>query len=243
MTYITPISPLQSENLSGILQLRIARVQDIVYFPRIIGGEIQGNITFKPNAGFIPWHTIYATPIASGEHTDSVEGIRSGRDVKFTLPSANVPEDLLRRMQSERLILLYTDANLRTVVIGTHDIPLRFSYSASTGRLGTGRSEYPCILYGTGPVSSATYFGDIVDYTPSLVIQESDGTVIAVLTQGQTYTLNSDFYFSERLDPLLASTGNEVAYIIYTRSGITTTAAIQLGRTLIVTSDYTLEFE
>jgi hypothetical protein len=243
MSYLVDIPPLRSENLSGILTIRIARVRDLIYFPPIIAGQIRGDITFLPGSGFIPWTVTYATGMAGTSTTDGMEGSAAAGSMDFTLPSAHIDEELLRQMAHDRFIALYCDANGKPIVIGSPSSPLTFSYTANTGRLGTGRNEYACTLTASGPMVKAIYRGELPDYIPALLVFDSDGNLLATLFEGQTLSLTGDFDYSQRLDPYMPTPSSRFAFITYSNGGSPVTVPIALGRRVILTSDFSLEFD
>lgn len=243
MSYVIPISRQERDNLSGIVQLRVARVDDVVTFPRVIGGRIAGDIAFSPGAGFVPWEVIQETAFFRSEPVDSMEG--PARDGRLSFIITQAEETLLERMERDRFIVNYLDANLKPVVFGSPSSPVLFRYSHHTGTMGGGRNEFSGMFFSTAPNNKAIYTGVISDFEPMLVIRSGsiDGEVLATLSEGQSLNLDSDFYFKETMLPLLPNHIGRYATINYTRGGVPVSTQFELGKTLVITSDFSFEFE
>src|SRR5690606_1046170 len=235
MAYITPITKVERDNLSGLLQLRIARVDDILTFPRIIGGRVMGDIIFKPGTGFVPWEVIPETSSFKSDSVDSMEGVYRNGQLSFTI--VHPEESLLDRMERDRFVVFYLDGNLKPVLFGSPCKPLLFRYSHQTGSIGSGRNEYSGMFYSTAPNNNAIYSGSIAAFIPLLVIRANsmDGEVLATLGEGQSITLDSDFYFKEVMMPLLPNHIGKYATINYVRGGSPMSSQFELGKTLIIT--------
>lgn len=243
MSYLIPISKSEKDNLSGLLQLRVARVDDIQTFPRIIGGRVAGDIFFKPGAGFVPWEVIPESSSFKSDSTDSIEGVYKNGQLSFTIIFPE--ESLLDRMERDRFVVFYLDGNLQPVLFGSPSKPLLFRYSHQTGSIGSGRNEYSGVFYSTAPKNKAVYQGAVSDFVPLLVVRSEsmDGEVLATLGEGQSVNLNSDFAFKEVMMPLLPNHIGKYATIHYTRAGVPMSSQFELGKTLIITSDFSFEFE
>ena len=237
MSYVTPISTIQTDNGSGILQLRIARARDIQSFPRIIGGKLIGDIVFKPGTGFVPWEVIFSTSSFSNSSLDSMEGVSKDQRLPFTLASAKTQELLLDRMERDQFILYYLDGNLKPVVFGTPERPVLFRYSHSTGNIRSGRNEYSCEFFSRAKENRAIYQGVIAPFVQKLLIVSGDinGEVIAELGEGEVFNLDGDFAFTEIMLPLIPVNSGKFA--------IVNGNPIELGKTIIIQSDFTEEFD
>jgi hypothetical protein len=237
MSYITPISTIQTDNGSGLLQLRIARAKDVETYPRIIGGKLVGDVVFRPGTGFVPWEVIFSTSSFSHSGLDSMEGVSKEQRLPFTLASAKTQELLLDRMERDQFILYYLDGNLKPVIFGTPDRPVLFRYSHSTGNIRSGRNEYVCEFYSRAKENRAVYEGNIPVFTPLLIIRSGDinGEIIAQLGEGDTINLDADFAFTEIMLPIMPVNSGKFAIVNGT--------PIELGKTIIIQSDFTEEFD
>ena len=245
MSYLKPFTSLERSNLSGILQLRLARAGDILSFPRVIAGRLTGDITFQPGAGFVLWEVIHSSATFSASSLESMEGVGKAQRLPFTLPSANTEELLLDRMERDSFIAYYLDANLRPVVFGTPDRPLTFRYTANTGNILNGRNQYDCLLYSESQDNKAEYTGTITDYNPLVVIRYNDpsGEVLATLAEGETIDFDGEFDYREVVLPVMSPRTARFATVNYTKDGLPASAQIELGKTIILISDFTIEFD
>lgn len=245
MSYLRPFDLPESANLAGILQLRLARVDDIATFPRIIGGKLHGNITFKAGLGWVTWGVIYSSDSFTASSLDSMEGPAKSQRLSFILSSRTTEEILLDRMERDRWIAYYLDANLNPVVIGTPDRPLTFRYSYSSGSLIQGRNQYDCSLSSEARDNRAIYTGTLTDYDPKVVIRYNspDGDIIATLSEGDEIDFDGEFDYSEVILPLMPSGIGRFATIHYTKDSIPLSAQVELGKTIIIQSDFNFEFD
>lgn len=244
MSYVQPILLPEIENLSGILQLRIARRSDVLVFPRILGGRIQGDITFKPGSGWVKWEVIRSTESFSASSLDTVDGVGKNQRIAFSLPSREINEILLDQMERDQFLILYTDANLKTWVLGTPDRPVLFRYTSATGSTGSGRNGFECVFYSESQHNRAEYPGAITPADPKVVIRYNDleGEIIATLGAGESITFDGEFDYSEIILPVMTSNSGQFATINYTKNGSPISAQVELGKTVIVVSEFSIEF-
>src|SRR5690606_17115232 len=177
------------------------------------------------------------------DSVDSMEGVYRNGQLSFTI--IHPEESLLDRMERDRFVVFYLDANLKPVLFGSPSKPLLFRYSHQTGSIGSGRNEYSGLFYSTAPNNKALYQGAVSDFIPLLVIRAGsmDGEVLATLGEGESLNIDSDFYFKEVMTPLLPNHIGKYATIHYTRAGTPMSSQFELGKTLIITSDFSFEFE
>jgi hypothetical protein len=186
MSYITPISALETENLSGCVSLRIVPVADIASYPRNIGGRLIGDITFVPGKTWTTWKPIDGTFLFQCQHEDSPEGIARRHSIQFTLPAKGVNEYTLETMQYDRLIALVTDRNTNEFIFGSPQVPITFRYNRNTGNTLSGRNEYTCSLSGSQFRSRAIYTGAIIQ-NDGAIIDHLDNDLIDHLENIITY--------------------------------------------------------
>ncbi len=244
MSYVQPIVSPEIENLSGLLQIRIARKSDVLVFPRILGGRIQGYITFKPGTGWVKWVVIRSTESFSASSSDTVEGVGKNQRLSFNLPSRDTDELMLDQMERDQFIIHYTDANLKSWILGTPDRPVLFRYTSGTGSTGSGRNGFDCLFYSESQHNRAEYTGRISEAAPKVLIRYNDleGTVLATLGAGESITFDGEFDYSEIILPQLTTNAAQFATINYTKDGLPVSAQIELGKTVIVISEFTIEY-
>jgi hypothetical protein len=179
MTYINSILSLESENLSGCVRLRIARLADILAYPRNIGGKLISDIEFLPGKNWISWTPIEGTFLFQCQHQESMEGISRTHSIQFTLPAKEVDEYILETMQYDKLIALVTDRNYNNFVFGTPNIPLKFRYNRSSGNTRSGRNEYACFFLGSQFLGRASYKNDVAVFEEIFaIIDQFDNELI-----------------------------------------------------------------
>lgn len=246
MSYLQSITSSHRENLSGLLQIRIARAQDVTSFPRIIGGRLVGDIVFREGAGFIPWQIIQGTESAQASTISNEEGIAKDSQLPFTISGVDVEESMLARMEKDRFIVFYLDGNLKPVVMGTPDRPLQFRFSSNTGSLGSGRNEYTCNFYSNSANNKAEYSGTLADIDPKVVVQYGGptGAIFATAGEGDTIDLDGDFWFQEVLFPIGATGVGKYATVnYYDPDGNPKTTQVELGKTIFIISEFSDEFD
>lgn len=148
MSYLTVINRPEAENLSGCRNLRIARISDIDFFPRIIAGRVNGEIVLKTGASWIRWVPIENTFSFDSKTTESMEGVLQDNNIRFILPAININEHMLNQLQFDRVVVMVEDMNAITWVFGTPQRPMQFRYNRSTGTLGSGRAQYEGFFLG-----------------------------------------------------------------------------------------------
>lgn len=244
MSYLKPISTLELSNLSGLLQIYLARSKDILSFPRIIGGKVQGDITFQPGAGWIRWDVIQSSDSFSANSMDTMEGVGKNQQLPFNLPSRSIQETTLEEMEKDSFVILFVDANLKNWLFGTPDRPIQFRYTSGTGTTGSGRNDYRCLFYSEHQYNKAEYTGSITEADPKVVIRYNDlgGEVLASLGAGESITFDGEFDYSEVILPAMTTNQGEYAIINYTKDGSPVSAQVELGKTVIIISDFTPEF-
>jgi hypothetical protein len=181
MIDILPIQQLESENVSGCLRLRLVNVKDITFFPRMIAGVLNGQITFAPGKDWIEWKPIENTFYYEGRTSENMEGVIRSNNIKFTLPAMAVNEYMLDQLSLANVIVLITDSNLRHWVFGTPQRPMKFRYDNGSGVHGSGRAEYACFFLGK-PFSHRGLYNEvtaaIMEYlmqVDGIIMEDTDG--------------------------------------------------------------------
>lgn len=237
MSYVLPKYSLEAENLSGILQINIARASEISSFPARIGNILLGDIGFVAGAGFVTWHVIQGSSSFQDNSQDSMEGIYRSGSLPFSLPARMIDELQLNRMESDAFVILFKDMNQKVSIWGSPERPLRFRYAHGTGSLGSGRNDYSCSFSNTAKGNIFRYDGAVVFTDPKVIIlsETPRGDIIATLSEGESYELDGDFFFREIMIPLLPSNIGRFANV----NG----KQIELGKTIIIKSEFTTDFD
>lgn len=245
MSYLQPFLLPELDNSPGIIQLRIARVDDIQIFPRAIGGKLIGDIVFQPGTGFVTWQVIHSSGSFVASSLESSEGVGKNQRVTFTLPGRSTQEIMLDLMERDRFVLYYLDTNLRPVVLGTKERPLTFRYTTGTGTIRSGRNQFDCLFLSESQDNKAEYNGAINDYRPLLLVRydSMQGEILASAAEGETLVFDSDFYFQESILPVMVGLTDRYATVSYPKDGVLVSVPIELGKTIIIQSEFTPEFD
>lgn len=244
MSYLQPFLLPELDNSPGIIQIRIARVDDIQLFPRAIGGKLIGDIVFQPGTGFVTWQVIHSSGSFVASSMESSEGVGKNQRVTFTLPGRSTQEIMLDLMERDRFVLYYLDTNLRPVVLGTKERPLTFRYTTGTGSIRSGRNQFDCLFFSESQDNKAEYNGAITESDPKVIIRYHNrhGEVIAELGAGESITFDGEFDYSEVILPVMSTLSGKYATIHYFKGGMPVSAQVELGKTVIVISEFTIEY-
>ena len=205
MTYLSHISPLDDENLSGLIKISIARVTDIDVFPDVYDGIAVQELTFNEGRTWVTWHATYQSASYTSQSSDSMEGVIKDMRLPFMIPRHRAMEVMLSKAERDEFVVMVEDANGYRYLFGTPDKPVRFSYDKNSGS-GTDRNRYDCLFFAEAVNNVVIYphtFGQEIVFTdaPPVVIRRGSvsGPVMAVAPAGATVVIQSPYSFGYNL--------------------------------------------
>ncbi len=201
MSYLVPISSLDTENLSGLQSLLVIRSEDVATYPEAFEGVAQEEITFESGRDWLRWFATYSTSAFSTRAEDSMEGMNAAKELPFVIArhSAAITQ-MLRKAEKDTFIVLFTDFNGQRYLFGSKEKPVRFTFDMNTGT-GSDRNQYTCRFYSDSHDNLLIYpasFGDgDTDFSscPAVIIRlgSSEGPVLAIAPAGSTVVINSPY--------------------------------------------------
>lgn len=203
MSYLLPIQPLSTDNLSGLKYIRVIRSQDVDQYPDLFEGVAQSEISFLPGRNWVDWVATYTTSSFSSRAEDSMEGMAGIKELPFVIPHiAGQITQMMAKAERDTFVVLFEDFNGMRWLFGSKEKPVRFSYDLQTGN-GQDRNQYACRFYSDSPGNLAIYphtleEGDTSFFScPSVVIRRgsTDGPIIAIVPAGGTLVINSPYSF------------------------------------------------
>lgn len=200
MSYLQSITAFASDNIGGLIEIKVARKSEITSIQQPSGGIIYGNITFLPGFGFVTWAVTKDTPGADSNSRPSREGTTKGNRLRFSIPKDRADiRKMFEQAQDDEFVVLYKDANGKQKIFGSLTAPVKFRYNHSTGTQPSGKNGYECEFYYEGPENMFEYNGAITTppagSAPALVY--FNGTLIGSLAPGQVLNITSDYGLTE----------------------------------------------
>lgn len=201
MSYLTPISPLDSDNLSGLKYIRVVRSEDVAEFPESYEGIAQEEIVFDAGRDWINWAATYTTSSFSSRGEDSQEGMAGIKELPFVIPRhTGEITRMLTKAERDTFVVLFEDFNGVRWIFGSVEKPVRFSFDIQTGN-GRDRNQYACRFYSDSPGNLLLYPQTLgegeTDFSacPSVIIRRgaSDGPILAVAPAGATVVITSPY--------------------------------------------------
>jgi hypothetical protein len=242
VSYLRKISSLAKDNIGGVLEIYVARKDDIDSIPAPIRKVIPDDIVFKAGAGFVKWETTFETSSFKSTGNYSREGASRNNVLEFTFPfDTELIRPMLEQAEDDELIVLYKFAN-KTKIFGSLESPVKFQFSHDTGENISDGNFNKGRFYSTGPDNSFFYSGTI-DEAPSSTgtsrVEFSTGELIALLSPTDILVVSSDFTHTFTLIP---GTGSALPAIVKwdTDEPI---ASLMPGDTLIVDTEFSFDFE
>lgn len=199
MSYLQDIDAFSlSDNLGGLLEIRVARKSDFDAIPDPVDGIIYGDVTFKGGKGWSIWRVTQNTSEFSGRARDSQEGEYKTNSIDFVIPKDRATiRKMLQLAQDDEHIILYKDKNGNNKIFGTLDDPAYFRYSHRSGSNTSSRNGYECEFFAEGPDNSFFYYGEIATApagtAPAIV--SVNGVTVASLSPGAAINFDTDFDF------------------------------------------------
>lgn len=199
MSYLKAIKRLSAtDNLGGVLSLRVARKADIISIPEPVAGVVNGDINFLPGRGWILWDVTRAS--ADSTNKLSREGASKSNKLPFVI--AKDRDDLLpmfRQAEDDEFIVLRKDASGKNKLFGLLYAPVRFRYDHTTGTENPDLNHFSCEFFYDGPDNVFDYDGSVPSApagpAPALVMY--NGAVIAALEPGEVLNIISEFGFTD----------------------------------------------
>jgi hypothetical protein len=204
VSYLQNIDSFSGDNMGSLLELRVIRKDDVSAIPDPVDGVIYGDITLNAGKSLVTWNVTRSTPRHRSSNKGSMEGDYEEASLNFVIPK---DQPAIRRMlqlaQEDEHIVLYKDANGQWKLFGSLDDPVRFRFSHDSGGSHSQRNAYSCEFYSEGAANTWFYDGSIPSPpvgTPPAIVRKSDGTILASLSPGQTFTITSGFSFGFRIE-------------------------------------------
>jgi hypothetical protein len=203
MSYLIPIQPLSSDNLSGLKYIRIIRSADVSEFPEIYEGIAQEQIAFVAGRSWVEWVATYTTSSFSSRSEDSQEGMASVKELPFVIPqhSGEITR-MMAKAERDTFVILFEDFNGVRWLFGSKEKPVRFAFDIQSGN-GRDRNQYACRFYSDSPGNLAIYPHTLgegeTDFSscPSVVIRRgaTTGPIIGIVPAGGTMVITSPYSF------------------------------------------------
>lgn len=198
MSYLQNLETICEDNLgSVIVNIQIARVDDIDTFPEIINHQITDPVIFKSGRGFLQW----TVSQDSASFTSKDGNSEAGHTKKNTLPFL-IPKDrqdvysMLMKAQYDTFIIIYKDGNGVQRMMGTPDAPALFLFDFKTGKKLSSLNNYNAEFYTESPFNF-NFYDTTATAQPGTsvpaIVKRGDGTVIATLQPGQVLILTSPY--------------------------------------------------
>lgn len=202
MSYLAAIPPLEnSDNLSGLKSISVARAIDVATYPESYEGIAQEEVVFESGKDWTRWAATYTTAGFSSRSEDSAEGVSASRELPFIIPRHSAAiTTMLRKAERDDLIVLFEDFNGQRYLFGSKAQPVRFAFDQETGS-GRERNQYSCRFYSDSPGNYLIYpltFGDgETDFSscPPVTVRlgASDGPILAIAPAGSTLVILSPY--------------------------------------------------
>jgi len=206
MTYLRNISQASgSINLGGIVEILVARKDEIESIPSPFGGVVSGQITFKPNSvGFVRWQVTQESTGIKSEDRSNREGSFKSNYIDFIVPRDR-PDLRVMFDQSleDEFVVVFRYANNKSKIFGSLQSPVRFSYSHDSGKSFASGNFVSARFYYDGPDNIYFYDGTPVT-TPGIIppaLVKINGEVVASLQPGDVIAIDTDFNFDFQIQP------------------------------------------
>jgi hypothetical protein len=200
MGYLKNITRLSaSDNLGGIVELRVARKAVIDTIPEPVNGIVYGDITLKAGGSFFTWKATQESASLRSNSRQSKEGVSRQNQIPFRIPKDR--EDIyfmLEQAEEDEFVVLVKYPNAKWKIFGLLDSPVQFEFDHDSGSAFADGNFYSCRFYYEGPGNLFFYNGS----TPSApagtapAIVRFNGAAIASLAPGETLNITSDFGFT-----------------------------------------------
>lgn len=200
MIYLSEIARLTASNIGGVVELKVARVADIVSMQQPDDDTIYGNITFQSGTGWHVWRPTSQTIGVNSQNSDSQEGDYKLNTMPFTISKDRQGvKAMLDQAEQDEFIVLYRDANGNQKIFGTLDRPVTFSYSHASSDVHSGRNAYSCQFKYDGPDNIYFYDGTVTapPSGPAPVVLQWNGVTIATAEAGDIINIISEFKYTD----------------------------------------------
>lgn len=201
VSYLQNINSLYSDNLGGLIDLKIIRKADVLSIPEPVGDTVYGTIAFKAGVtGFSIWKATYNSAGVESRGQRTREGEKKDTRLKVLLPKdAPGIRYMLEQATADEFILLFTDGNGKQKIAGLLHTPLRFSFDHRSGSSNADGNFYEGVFFYEGPDNTYFYSGSAgtPPIGPANSIVYFNDVAIGVLSPGQEFRIYSDFGFTE----------------------------------------------
>lgn len=188
-----------ADNVGGVIEIKVARIADIISIPAPVNGAVIGNITFKPGTGFLEWKVTHGTSSIKSTSQVSREGTYKGNSLPFIIPRDDEEiRPMLDLAEDDEFIILFKYSYGKQKIFGSLESPVGFRYNHDSGAKIEDGNFYECEFYYTGPDNLYHYDGSISTAPPgpSPAVVIVNGTTIASLQPGETIIFDTDFDFN-----------------------------------------------
>lgn len=200
MTYLSEIARLTSSNIGGVVELKVARVDDIASMPNPDDDTIYGDINFKTGGGWHSWWPTSQTIGVSSQNADGMEGDYKMNSMPFIISKDRQGiKAMLDKAEQDDFIVLFKDGNGNPKIFGTIDRPVKFSFSQSTPEAHSSRNAYSCQFTYSGPDNIYFYDGAVpaAPSGPAPVVLKWNGVTIGTAQPGDTINIISEFVYDD----------------------------------------------
>jgi len=201
VSYLQNINSLYSDNLGGLIDLKVISKRDVLSIPDPVNGQVYGVITFKPGVtGFNTWKATLDTPNLQSRGQQTREGEKKDTRLRVVIPKDQPAiRAMLELATQDEFILLYTDGSGQQKLVGQLHAPMRFSFDHNTGSRFADGNFYEGVFYYEGPDNTFFYNGTAgtppVGAAPAVV--RFNGAVIGLLQPGEEFNITSNYSLTE----------------------------------------------
>ncbi len=206
MTYLKNISRTAGNiNLGGVIDLLVARKDEIESIPSPYAGVVSGQIVFKANSmGFVRWQVTQESVGIKSEDRTGREGSFKSNYIDFMIPRDR-PDFRVMFDQSleDEFIVVFRYSNSESKIFGSLQSPVRFSYSHDSGKSYAAGNFITGRFYYDGPDNIFFYDGtptSVPGSTPPALVR-INGEIIASLQPGDVIAIDTDFNFDFQIQP------------------------------------------
>jgi hypothetical protein len=206
VSYLINVSRLKgSSNLGGVIEILVARKDDVLAIPEPVNGFVIGDISFPVGSGFYTWAATQESATIKSTSRQSREGSSKANRLPFRLPiDLYNTRNMLEQAEDDEFIVLFKYPNGKRKLFGDLDRPVKFRFDHDSGQGYADGNFFSCEFYYDGPQNILFYSGAIPTPTPgtgSARVEYTNGDLIALVNPSDVLVLSSPFAHSFQLIP------------------------------------------
>lgn len=201
MGYLSNIDRIPSGGqMGGVITIDLVRKADVQSIPVPQYGAINGEVVLKAGASFFRWRVTQKTAGVNSSSRITREGPTKENRLRFFIAlDREAVRTMLEQAELDEFIVIYQYANGKKKIFGLLESPVRFEFSHDSGIAPADSNGNNCSFYYDGPDNTYFYNADSpsIGSGPAPVIVKHNGEVIAILSPGQTFNIESEFGFTD----------------------------------------------